>query len=301
MKATLRHGLMIAALALPCPPLALAADSKADNEALKLAAIEALMMTPPDKSVPILTGVLQGNGSDELKRRALFVLTQTEAPGIGEILLEYAETSEGSLQLEAVRMIGIHGDEALLDRLMPLYRGGTEELRSAVLRAFLIADRPESVLQIAREAESDEEFQAAVHILGAMEATAMLAQFQDHDKASAGLVRAFAIAGDSESLLKMAQDGRDKERQLQAIQGLGIAGAENVGARLIEIYQGSSDPQIRGAVLQGLMIADEEEALLTLFRSSSDPEEKAVLLKQLAKMDSDAAIQAINRTLAEEQ
>ena len=299
MNSTLRKSMLAAALALPMTSLLIGVSAYANDETVKLAAVEALMAAPPEKAVPILTNVLKGNGSDELKSRALFVLTQTDAPQVEEVLLAYAEDSEGSLQTEAIRMIGIHGDDALLDELMPLYRAGDEEVRKSVLSAFLIADRPESVLQIAKEAETDDEFEAAVTMLGAMEATSMLAELKDHSKASAGLVQAYAVAGDSESLLAMARDDSDRDRQLQAIQGLGIAGGDDVGGHLVEIYQGSTDPAIKEAALQGLQIAGDDQALLTLYQSSTDSEEKAELLKQLVITDSDLALEAINAALEE--
>ncbi len=299
MNSTLRKSMLAAALALPMTSLLIGVSAYANDETVKLAAVEALMAAPPEKAVPILTNVLKGNGSDELKSRALFVLTQTDAPQVEEVLLAYAEDSEGSLQTEAIRMIGIHGDDALLDELMPLYRAGDEEVRKSVLSAFLIADRPESVLQIAKEAETDDEFEAAVTMLGAMEATSMLAELKDHSKASAGLVQAYAVAGDSESLLAMARDDSDRDRQLQAIQGLGIAGGDGVGGHLVEIYQGSTDPAIKEAALQGLQIAGDDQALLTLYQSSTDSEEKAELLKQLVITDSDLALEAINAALEE--
>ena len=299
MNSTLRKSMLAAALALPMTSLLIGVSAYANDETVKLAAVEALMAAPPEKAVPILTNVLQGNGSDELKSRALFVLTQTDAPQVEEVLLAYAEDSEGSLQTEAIRMIGIHGDDALLDELMPLYRAGDEEVRKSVLSAFLIADRPESVLQIAKEAETDDEFEAAVTMLGAMEATSMLAELKDHSKASARLVQAYAVAGDSESLLAMARDDSDRDRQLQAIQGLGIAGGDDVGGHLVEIYKGSTDPAIKEAALQGLQIAGDDQALLTLYQSSTDSEEKAELLKQLVLTDSDLALEAINAALEE--
>ena len=299
MNSTLRKSMLAAALALPMTSLLIGVSAYANDETVKLAAVEALMAAPPEKAVPILTNVLKGNGSDELKSRALFVLTQTDAPQVEEVLLAYAEDSEGSLQTEAIRMIGIHGDDALLDELMPLYRAGDEEVRKSVLSAFHIADRPESVLQIAKEAETDDEFEAAVTMLGAMEATSMLAELKDHSKASAGLVQAYAVAGDSESLLAMARDDSDRDRQLQAIQGLGIAGGDDVGGHLVEIYQGSTDPAIKEAALQGLQIAGDDQALLTLYQSSTDSEEKAELLKQLVMTDSDLALEAINAALEE--
>ena len=51
-----------------------------DTEALKLTALEALVTAPPERAMPIVERVLAGDGSDELKARALFVLSQMDTP-----------------------------------------------------------------------------------------------------------------------------------------------------------------------------------------------------------------------------
>ncbi len=299
MKTSLRNGLLVSALALPLSLVAVGVYPQVDEEFFKVAAIEALMTAPPEKSVPILKEFLAGDNSDGLKSRALFVLAQSDSAEAEGILLDYATTSSGELQLEAIRMIGISGDDALLDQLLPLYRSGDEQVRESVLQAYMISDRADSVLRIAQDAQTDEEFEAAVRMLGVMNATELLKELRDSGKASEGLVQAFAIAGDTESLTAMALDGSDKKQQLQAIQGLGIADEGDTAATLMQIYQDSDDPEIRSAAMQALMIAGADEALLTLFRDATDPQDKAMLLKQLVLTDSDAALEAINAALSE--
>ena len=299
MKTVLRQSLMVTALALPLPSAVLGVEPRPDDEIFKMAAIEALIAAPSERSVPILTEVLRGDDSDELKARALFVLTQLDSPEVGQMLLEYARDTGDPLQLEAIRMIGVRGDEELLEQLMPVYKDGNAEVRQSILQAFMISDRAEPVLQIAQNAQSDEEFELAVRMLGVMDATDMLKELHNNEKASAGLVQAYAIAGDTESLKAMALDGSNRTRQLQAIQGLGIADGDDAAATLMSLFQDSSDPEIREAAMQGLMIAGADEALLTLFRTSTDPKDKAMLLRQLVLTDSDAALEAINAALSE--
>ena len=301
MKLSLPQSLLVTALALPLSSAVLGDEPQADDDVFKMAAIEALIAAPSERAVPILTEVLRGDGSNELKARALFVLTQSDSPAVGQTLLEYARDSDGPLQLEAIRMIGVHGEEGLLDQLMPVYKNGNEVVRQHILQAFMISGRADPVLQIARDAQSDEEFDMAVRMLGVMGATDMLKELHDNEKASAGLVQAYAIAGDTESLTAMALDDSNKARQLRAIQGLGIADGDDAATTLMKIFRESNDPEVREAAMQGLMIAGAHEALLTLFRNSTDPKDKAMLLRQLVLADSDAALEAVEAALSEKQ
>ena len=87
-----------------------AQDDQEERDALKIAAIEALMSAPPERALPAVTKVLQGNNSDEVKEAALFILSQIETPEAQALLLEMARSSEGELREEAISMIGIGGD-----------------------------------------------------------------------------------------------------------------------------------------------------------------------------------------------
>jgi HEAT repeat protein len=266
-----------------------------ESEALKLAAVEALIAAPPDKALPIVTKVLEGNGSDALKERALFVLSQIDLPEAHTLLVETARFADGSLRYEAIRMVGIGGDPEALAGLSELHASGDRATREAVLEAYLIADDKDAVYRIAANARDREEFEAAVEILGAMGALDQLRALRDRIDMSETLIEAYAVAGDTDSLRELAMDGSDPERQAQAIQGLGIAGADP--QILVDIYRSTDSPTVKEAVREGLLIGGHDQAMLELFRETRDSAEKRELLETLVIMDSEAVWDIIDSTL----
>ncbi len=99
-------------------------DVRDATEELKLAAVEALIMAPADKALPLLAKVLAGDNSDEVKESALFILSQIDLPEAQETLLRFAHEDNGELQLEAIRMVGIGGDADALAKLTSIYETG---------------------------------------------------------------------------------------------------------------------------------------------------------------------------------
>ena len=133
-------------------------------EELKLAAVEALIMAPADKALPLLTKILAGDHSDEVKESALFILSQLDVPEAQETLIRFARDANGELQLEAIRMVGIGGDSENLAALKSVYETGDEDAREAVLEALMIAGDEQAVFEIALSAEGDD-FENAVEML----------------------------------------------------------------------------------------------------------------------------------------
>ncbi len=266
------------------------------DERLKMAAIEALIAAPPERAVAIVKKVLAGDHSDELKARALFVLSQADSPEAGALLLEVARGANETLRAEAIRGIGISGDRAGIAALGELYRSGDHRVREAVMEAYLIADASDEVYQLAVNATTDEEFERAVATLGAMGAREELRRLRDRAGSSRELIHAYAVSGDVDTLIELAGDGAEPERQLQAIRALGIAGGDRVNAALVEIYRRGGAAQ-KEAALNGLLIAGHDQGVLELYRSSQDPAEKRQLMRTLAHMDSDAVWELIETTL----
>jgi HEAT repeat protein len=273
-----------------------AGNANDDTEQLRMAALEALISAPPEKALPIAAKVVRGNYSDALKSRALFVLSQIELPEAQQMLLETAKTGAATLRTEAIRMIGIGGDTSALAGLKDIYAGGDEAIREAVLDAYLIADDADAVYQVAIAASNDKEFEAAVSMLGAMNARDELHQLRDKLGSSESLINAYSVAGDFESLRELAVDTKDPELQIQAIHGLGVAGGDKANATLLEIYKTAGSPDVREAALEGMLIADYDEGVLQLFRESQDADEKQELLRTLVNMDSDAVMEIIDST-----
>jgi HEAT repeat protein len=288
--------IFVSALLLSAPAAAKSGNPEGED-ALKLAAIEALMAAPEDRALPVLVRTMNSNNSVEVKSRALFVLSQINRPEASDILLATARSEEPELRMEAIRMIGINGDPELLQHLAGLYSSGGAETREAVLQAYMIADDDEAIYQIAAASTSAEEFEEAVQLLGAMGATGQIDRLRDHPDAGASLVHAYAIAGDSEQLISLARDSSNPARQLEAIRGLGIAGDAAARAELMALYQGNTDAELREAITEAMMIADDDEAIIQLFKAATDDREKARLLRVLVIMDSDAAMEAIDEAL----
>ena len=168
----------------------------ADDIDLKLAALEALMTAPSDRALPIVEKVLRSNNCTEVKSRALFVLSQLDMTEAQQILLETARNSEGELQMDALRMIGIGGDTDTIAQLGDIYSTGSPEVRESILHAFMIAGDTEAVYQVAANAQSDEEFEIAVQFLATMGATEELSRLRDREGASESLIHAYAVSGD---------------------------------------------------------------------------------------------------------
>ncbi len=275
----------------------LAQSANDDPEDFRLAALEALISAPADRALPIVDRVLAGNHSDELKERALFILSQLDSPEAQERLMRYVGNAQGELRQEAIRMIGISGDTQSIAALADIYRSGDEETREAVLEAYLIADDAESVFAIAAATEDEDEFAAAVEMLGAMGATEQLQRLRERAGLSRSLIEAYAISGDADTLRELALNSDDPETRRHAIEGLGIVGGDGVGELLVSIYRDAESDLVREAAIDGLMIAGHDEGMLEIYRSASSGSEKRRILEMLVAMDNDEVWSLIDEAL----
>lgn len=268
-----------------------------DTEELKIAALEALITAPAERALPLVNKVLAGDHSNEVKERALFILSQIEAPEAQSTLLRFAREENGTLRAEAIRMIGIGGDEETLASLGAIYQDGDREARDAVLEAYLIAGDKQAVFEVAANADNENDFEEAVNMLGAMGARNELRELRSRTGMSEALIDAYAVSGDLETLREAALDSSNVELQTQAIEALGIVGGEQVDTTLVEIYQGAASDEIREAALGGLLISGHDAGVLALYRASDNSAEKKELLEYLVMMGSDDVWNIIDSAL----
>lgn len=292
--------IITAALLLPAVGFA-QDDEQSDVDSLKIAALEALMSAPPERAMPLVNKVLAGNHSNEVKERALFILSQIDSSEAHATLLRFAREDTSELQLEAIRMIGIGGDKDALASLGDIYQAGNRDVRDAVLEAYLIADDKQAVYEIAANADNEEDFSEAVDMLGAMGARNELRELRSRAGMSETLIDAYAISGDYETLRELALVGNDPELQAKAIEALGIVGGDQVDSTLVEIYRSAETDEIREAALDGMLISGHDGGVLELYRSATDASEKRRLLEYLVMMDSDAIYDVIDQALAGDQ
>ena len=291
-----RRSLTLIAAGLLAAASLQAREPVSERDQLALVALEGLMSAPAERALPLLQRTLAGSASTEVKQRALFVLSQVEDPAARTLLLQTARSGDAELRVEAIRSIGIGGDEASVGELQSIYRDGDAEIRSAVLQAWLIADRPDEVYQVAQDA-SDPGADEAISMLGAMGAQAQLRQLASSGRGSTSLVNALAVADDLDGLLAMARGNGQSDLRLEAIRAIGIVDGEAAEQALQQLYQEASDDALREAALQGLLVADAEAAVLALYRQSNDPAHKRELLRTLTIMGGDEALEAIDAAL----
>lgn len=276
---------------------ATAQTSPTDDEALALAAIEGLIAQPSERALPIIKKVMAGSHTTLVKQRALFVLSQIQAPEAQEILLQTTRSPDARLRAEAIRGIGIGGNRKSLDALQEIYNAGDGDVKSEVLQAWLIARHKDALYQAALNAKSEDEANEAIHMLSAMGATDELRRLGDRPDASRGLVQAYAISGDLTSLRKIAEGAGDRSLRADAVRKLGIIHTDAARTALRDIYSRSTDEEIKRAALDGMLIGGDEQGVLALYRAAKTVEEKRALLRTLTAMDGDAALEAIDAAL----
>lgn len=277
-------------------------DPVGNDDELAEIAVTGLMQAPPERAIPILRKVLQGSHSIEIKKRALFVLSQLDEDAALAMLGEIAtRSSDAELRGEAIRMLGISGEDKAIERLSGIYAASkSAEEKRAVIQAWLIADRPDLVLQAARSETDDDIRKVAIQSLGAMDATSQLRELFASEKSienRKAILQSLGVAGDSKTLAEIAASSEPEEIRIQAIQALGIADDDHSGEVLSRIYTSANSAEIRDAALHGLMISGDGEAMLKLYKQAKSKEEKQALLRMLTLTDSDATIDLIEAEL----
>lgn len=279
-----------------------ASESSGNDDDLAEIAITGLMQAPPERALPILRKVLQGSHSIEVKKRALFVLSQLDEDAALAELGNVATTSnDAELRAEAIRMLGISGEDTAIERLRTIYAASkSSEEKRGIIQAWMIADKPDLVMQAARS-ETDEVLRkAAIQALGAMDASKELRQLFDSEKSlenRKSILQALGVAGDTRSLVGIAASNESEDIRIEAIEALGIADDDDSGENLVRIYQAASSPKIREAALQGMLISDDSDSMLKLYKQASSKEEKQALLRMLTLTGSDATLDLIEAEL----
>jgi len=278
------------------------AAKNADDEDIAEIAVEGLMNAPPARAVPLLKKVLQSQHSDKVKKRALFVLSQIDEDAALDSVVDVAKNSnDPGLREEAIRMLGVSGEDRAIKRLSELYASSKDAReKAAIIQAWLVADRKDLVLASARNEADASLRQRAIQALGAMNASAELKQLFDatHDAGSQReIIHALGVAGATDSLLTIAESQQPEELRIEAIHSLGIAGDEGGSAALVRLYPKATTPALRDAVMQGLLIAGDGDALVQLYREAKSKEEKQALLRAITVTGGDQALDVIESEL----
>jgi len=284
------------------PAAAAQANTASGDEDIAEVAVEGLMNAPPERAVPLLKKVLQSQHSDKVKKRALFVLSQIDEDAALDSVVDVARTSnDPALREEAIRMLGVSGEERAIKRLGELYSSSKDAReKRAIIQAWLVADRKDLILASARNEADATIRQEAIQALGALDAGKELHELFEttHDAANQrAIIQALGVAGDVKSLSAIAESQQPDAVRIEAIHALGVAGDEGGSAALAKLYPKASSQALREAIMQGLLIAGDGDALVQLYKQAKTKEEKQALLRMITETNSDAALDVIENEL----
>jgi len=120
----------------------------ADNEELKLIALNGLMMRDPDSAIPLVEKLLAGSASPKLKEKGLFVLAQSASPRAKTLLAEIAKgKGNPDLQLKALDYLGAFGGGPDVPLLVDVYKStGDVDVKKRVIRSLGMSGRRGALL-----------------------------------------------------------------------------------------------------------------------------------------------------------
>ncbi|HEY5907034.1 MAG TPA: HEAT repeat domain-containing protein [Vicinamibacteria bacterium] len=266
-----------------------AAPQSADDEELKLLALNSLMNSDSEKALPLLEGFLKSNRSPRLQDRALFVLSQSDSPRAREVLVAVAKGAQNpDLQGRAVKYLGMSGDPTSLKTLGEIYATADVSLRRKILQAFLVADDKAKVFEAARTEKAPELRREAVNLLGAMGAVSELQQLYRTETAPElrrAILDSFIAAGAGNALIEAAKSEKDPRLRLAAVRNMGALDEKETGAALVNLYATETDADVKRAVLDAFTAQGNCGATVKIARAEKDPKLRRSLVERLGVME----------------
>jgi HEAT repeat protein len=268
-------------------------ESESDED-LKLIALNGLMNSEPERALPILQKLLQGNQSPRIKEHALFVLSQSASPQAHELLAQIARgKSNPDLQMKAIQSLGVFGSQESRQLLADIYASSSDiEVKRAVLGSFMVGGERDRLLTAAKSEKNPELRKEAIRQLGLTGADSELWQLYQAEpqlEVKEEILRSMFIGGKAERLLDVARNEKEVRLRRAAVQSLGLMGAERTGEALGSLYGTEKDPEVRRAILNAFFIQGNAKALIAIARSEKDMEMKKEVVSKLALMESKEA------------
>lgn len=261
------------------------------NDDLKLLAINGLMNSDPERAVPMLEKILEGNQSPKVKERAMFVLAQSNSPRARETLVKMAQGSANQdLQRKAVRYLAQFGDDSSRQDLQKIYATTADaNIKRAILQGYMVSGARAQLLAAAKTEKNPELRKDAIRQLaltGAEDELWQLYQTETSTDVKSQILQSLFLTGKPDKLLAVARNEQNPELRRAAVRSLGLLGADKSSDALATIYRNDKDPEVRKEVLNALFIQGNAKSLVTIARGEQNRELKEQAIQKLSLMNS---------------
>jgi HEAT repeat protein len=264
----------------------------ADDEEIKLLAINALQHSDPERALPLLENVLN-NGANPLplKIRALYVLAQSSQPRAKEILMSLAKGGGNpDLQRSAISYLASRGKTRVTSaELKEIYDSTSDpDIKRAVISAWgTLGDMP-ALAAVAAAGTADKGLRTTAlnRMTDPAAADTLWAIYQkESDKElRLSILSRLGSLGSADRLMDVVRSEKDAEVRRRAIRSLGNMRVDKSGALLSELYGRETDADNKKAIITALSGQQNGEALVAIARKESDMAIKRDIVQRLSGM-----------------
>lgn len=217
-------------------------ESESDDD-LKLLALNSLMQSDPERSIPVIEKVLKDpKAAPKVKERALFVLAQSRDERARAAVASVAKGSGNpDLQMKAVEYLGVFGkgNAALLQEI---YNSSPDlTVRRAVVRGYMMARDSDRLLAVARSEQNPDLRREAIQMLGTMRddnVSAALASLYNaglDQTARRAILDAMMMQGNAKGLIEIARKETDPKLRQQAVERLSVMKSKEAADFMMEV------------------------------------------------------------------
>lgn len=261
------------------------------DEELKLLALSGLMQSNSDKALDILEKILNGPQPPKLKERALFVLGQSGSAKGREIIGRVAKGgSNPDLQKKALESLALFGGKESMPILGEVYASSTDpEIKRAILGFYMIGGNKQSLWDAAKNEKSAELRREAIGQLGVLGASQELLQLYDQENSADlkhKILDALFVSGNGGKLIELVRREKDPALRREAVEKLGLIGADQTGKVLKDLYQNESDKKVKEAVINAFFLQGNATELVAIAKKETDGALKRKAVEQLSIMGS---------------
>ncbi|HZO54078.1 MAG TPA: HEAT repeat domain-containing protein [Bryobacteraceae bacterium] len=268
-------------------------EDAADDE-IKLMAINSLLQTDPERSIPLLEKLLQTKSSPQLRERALFVLSQSNSPKAREAVVRVAKGSlNPDLQLVALRNLGHFGGAENRQLLADVY-GSTNDyaIKKQILQGFMASGERERMISIAKSESNVDLRKEAIRYLGAMGASTELATMYATEQSidvRGEILNGMMAANNMAKILEVARTEKDQKLRERAINMLGSNRNPSNQQALVELYGSTQEVDTKKRILRALSSQRNPQPIIDLARKETNIELKRTAVEILSHMKSKEA------------
>jgi HEAT repeat protein len=247
---------------------------KEANEEIRLAALQSLFEAKPERGVAIAADILKpGSGESRLmKEGAIGLLTDCETKEATALLIETVRNeTDYELRKKAVRALGIHDDESVLEPLKSLVNQSTDkDIARIAMRALAEHQSPRAqafLIEIARSSADEQMRGIAIRRLGEIEQLDELLKLFASEKNKSIRDEIIHVLGEMrhpravDSLIQFYDVEKDEETKEIMIRALGESEEQKALRKLMDIVRREPSLKLKKKALSVIGESDDPEAV----------------------------------------